>query len=280
LQLPREAGPVRVAGRRLLLEPIELAVQDGTLKFPQTIVPRDHVMLVPDPALCAATVLDRPGGGGQRLVVGRDDASFAGRQVLARLERERRQLPKGADGAGTVRRAMGMRRVFDQHEAVSIGEALESVHVGRLPGEMNRDDRPRARRDRRLDGLRIEGEGVEIDVGKNRYGVRFDDRRRSRQKRVRRHDDLIFRLDSQREQRDSQRDRAVDDRHTMPAAVHRSKAPLELLDLVTVEPSPLAAAERAQQAVFFRLAEDGPGGKRSCTDRRSAEQCEQVETFE
>ena len=49
LSRAREISAVRVARGRLLLEPIELAVEDGALKLPQAIVARDHVMLVPDP---------------------------------------------------------------------------------------------------------------------------------------------------------------------------------------------------------------------------------------
>ena len=61
---------------------------------------------------------------------------------------------------------------------------------------------------------------------------------------VRRHDDLVFRLDP-REQRDSQRDRAVDHGDAVAATVHRGEAPFEFFDLLAVKPSPRPAAQRA-----------------------------------
>ena len=94
----RQIPSIRLARPGLLLETIELAVQHGALKLAQAVVARDHVVLVPDAARHAAAVLDRATRRGQRLVVGRDDAAFAGGQVLARLEGERGQVADRARG--------------------------------------------------------------------------------------------------------------------------------------------------------------------------------------
>ena len=154
-----------------------------------------------------------------------------------------------------------MRGVFDHHETVSVARWRWSASmsagcpakctgmIARVRGVIAAST-----------AARIEVERVEVDVGEHRNRVRFHDRGGGGEERVRRHDDLVFGLDARREQRDSQRDRAVDDRDAVPAAVHRREAPLELLDLVAVEPSPLAAAQRPQQALLLRLAEDRPGG--------------------
>ena len=49
-----------------------------------------------------------------------------------------------------------------------------------------------------------------------------------------------------RHQREPQRDGAVDDRDAVLAAVHGGEALLELGDFLSVEPAPLAAAQRAR----------------------------------
>ena len=51
------------------------------------------------------------------------------------------------------------------------------------------------------------------------------------------------------------------------AAVHGGEALLELGDLGAVQLAPFAAAQRAQQALFLRLAEDRPGGERTSAER-------------
>ena len=45
----RQVLSIRLARPRLLLQAIELAVQHGALKLSQTVVARNHVVLVPAP---------------------------------------------------------------------------------------------------------------------------------------------------------------------------------------------------------------------------------------
>src|SRR2546426_5441782 len=88
-----EILPVAVARFSLLGQSIELAIQDRTLKFAESIVARNDVVLVPNAARNAPAVLNRTARLGQRVVVRRNDAAFARRQVLARLKRERAEMP-------------------------------------------------------------------------------------------------------------------------------------------------------------------------------------------
>ena len=161
-----------------------------------------------------------------------------------------------------------MRGIFDQHEMVKVRNPLERIHVGRLPGEVHRNDGARAGRDRGLDRAGIEVEGIEVDVREHRNRIRFHHRGRGGQKRVRRHDDLVFGLNAGREQRDSERHRAIGHRDAVPAAVHRSEALLELAHLRTIQAAPLPAAQGLEQTIFLGPAEDGPGGERTSADGR------------
>ena len=138
----------------------------------------------------------------------------------------------------------------------------------------------RARRDRGFDGCRIDVERVEVDVGEDRYRIRFDDGRGGGEKRVRRDDDLVFGLDACREQGDAQRDGAVGDGDAVPAAVHRGEALLELCDLVpsSLPHSPLrnVASSRSSSG----LAEDRPGRERAGADGCASEKSECVHACE
>ena len=105
---------VRVAWR-LLLQPIELAVQDGALELPEAIVARDHVMLIPDPALDAAAVLDRSAAArpAPSSLVVMMPPSPAVRFLLDWKENEA-MCPREPTGPAAIGRAVRMRGVLDQ----------------------------------------------------------------------------------------------------------------------------------------------------------------------
>jgi hypothetical protein len=65
---------------------------------------------------------------------------------------------------------MGLGRVLDHAQAVAPGDREDRVEIGRLAVEMHRQDRPRARRDRRLDpaGIDVEGRGIGLDRHRRR----------------------------------------------------------------------------------------------------------------
>ncbi len=109
----REVPAIRVAGARLLLQSIELAVQDRALKLAEAVVTSDDVMLVPHAAGDPAAVLNRSTGLGERIVIGRDDAAFARRQVLARLKRERGEVPERTGRTPVITCPVRMRGILD-----------------------------------------------------------------------------------------------------------------------------------------------------------------------
>jgi hypothetical protein len=65
---------------------------------------------------------------------------------------------------------------------------------------------------------------------------------------------------------------AVHHGDAMLRAVILGEAALESLHFLAGESSPVAAAQRAENGLFFLASEDWPGGKRLRTNRRSAEE--------
>ena len=166
---------------------------------------------------------------------------------------------------------MGMGGIFNHDQLVPLGDGHDGVHVRDLAGHVHRHDGAGARRDGGFDGLGVEVEGFQVNVREHRHGVGLDHRRRGGEERVRRHDHLVLGLDAGGHQGDTQRDGAVDHADAVLGAVHGGEALLEFSDLRAVELAPLAAAERAQQPLFLRLAEDRPGGEGTGADRLPTE---------
>ena len=75
---------------------------------------------------------------GELIVIGRDHTTFPGGERLGRVKAERRQFADGSDGGAAKRGWKRMCRIFDDMETVAGGEMLNSVHIARLPGKMDR----------------------------------------------------------------------------------------------------------------------------------------------
>ena len=89
--------------------------------------------------------------------------------------------------------------------AVPPGNRQDGRHVGRLPVEMHGHERSGARRDRRLDCRRVDGQALGIDVREDRPRARHHDgeRRVRRRQRARHH--LVSGADAERAQGQRQR---------------------------------------------------------------------------
>ncbi len=81
-----EALAVLVARIGLFFEAIELGVEDGALKFGEAIIAGDAMVFVPDAAFDSAATVNAATGGGEFVVVGGDEAAFAGREIFAGLK--------------------------------------------------------------------------------------------------------------------------------------------------------------------------------------------------
>jgi hypothetical protein len=96
---------------------------------------------------------------------------------------------------------MGLARVFDHDQAMVARDRHDGVHIGHVAVQVNRNDPPRKRPDRRLEAPGIQRAGVGIDVDED--GDRSDQRNRfgRRHEAVGGGDDLIARADAARPER-------------------------------------------------------------------------------
>ena len=90
---------------------------------------------------------------------------------------------------------MSLRRILDDREAMSRGDSGDSVHVGRLAAEVDRDDRPRPRTDRSLDPVGVDVPGGLGGVDPDRPGARRGDGEPGRDPGVGGDDHLVARTD-------------------------------------------------------------------------------------
>jgi hypothetical protein len=147
--------------------------------------------------------------------------------------------------------------VLDERQAVASRDHLEAGHVCRIAEDVDREDRLRAARDRRLGRLRIEVERHWVDVREDRArplverGVgRGDEREGAR-------DHLVPLPHPDRSQRQVQAGCATADGARLRGADLRCEAPLELC-----EPRPqrkLPGAQHLDHRALLLLAQHRPG---------------------
>jgi len=140
--------------------------------------------------------------GGQRLVVRRQRAGIAERsEVLAGIEAVRggaRQLPRTqAVSLGPVRLA----RVLDDGEAAAHRDLVDRAQVGELSVEVDGNDEARPLGDGGFDLRRVEVPVLVRHVDDDRTAPCLRNGFERRDERRRRHNDLVSRLDSRREER-------------------------------------------------------------------------------
>ena len=102
------------------------------------------------------------------LVVGGDDAPLAGGDDVGHVGAEGGQVGQGAGRLTLVERAVGLGGVLHHEESVLFGDGVDGVHFGRFAHEVHRHDGPGTRRDGGLDLLRVDVEGLPLDVYEDR----------------------------------------------------------------------------------------------------------------
>ena len=134
----------------------------------------DRIRVIPshiDPTVALHAVeLPQLDAGGEVVVVGGHHAAFARRHVLDRVEGEagRRRAVRGAapDRPAFVRGAGGVGRVLQDQHVLTAGlpkHAADRIEIGRLAGEVDRDDHAGARGERRGQGLGTEATRLVLD---------------------------------------------------------------------------------------------------------------------
>ena len=141
---------------------------------------------------------------------------------------------------------------------MTASDVANGCEVNRKTAKMHDNHRPGFRRNQCLDRLRINVEGVELNVGKDRNCIGLDDCRGCCQERVRRDDHFVAGLDSRRQQGQAEGYRAVDHADAVVRPVIGGKVLLERGDLVAGQFSPATAFQRTDQGVTLRIAKDRP----------------------
>ena len=162
--------------------------------------------------LAPVAQLAHPSGEGG--IVGDCAAAFAaGAKVLAWVEAEAADRANRACAPALPGRAMRLGGVLDDLQAMLRGDRHDGVHVGHATVQVDGDNGLGARRDRALDGRRVDvpGERIGIDQHWRRAGV-ADGRDRGDEGHGGR-DHLVARADAKREQREVQRGGAGIQRH-------------------------------------------------------------------
>ena len=135
--------------------------------------------------------------------------------------------------AGTV----GLRRVFDDPQAVSCRNFQNRSHLRRLPVEMNGNQCTRSGCDPRLDLVHIDRVGAWIDIDEYRRCSSMDNGFGCRDKTIRGENDLIAFADIQRFQRQYERIRTIRDANRVADFTIIREAALESLHGDTTDES-------------------------------------------
>src|SRR5262249_31340099 len=101
---------------------------------------------------------------GEIVTTRRDDAALTGGHYLARIERETADVADRADRPASVTGPDRTGCILDDCEVVAPCDPSDLVHLRSEAEQMDCDDSPGARRDRRCDCRRIKVVGVKIDV--------------------------------------------------------------------------------------------------------------------
>jgi hypothetical protein len=168
----------------------------------------------------------------ERVVARRDEAGVAeGAEVLARKKGEAAERADAAGGAAAVRRANRLRGILDNRHTSGGGGGDDRIHLGGQAEQVNRKERPGARRDRRAERVGPDVVRVEIDVDEHRPRADPRDGAGAREERVRGGDDLVAGADATRHQREQQRVGAGRHGDRVAHAEHRRHLALERIDL-------------------------------------------------
>ncbi len=156
-----------------------------------------------------------------------DEAPFARRQELARLEAECADVAEASEALSAETPADGLRDVLDQQQAMLATKRGEHVDARRRAAHVHRDDRTRMGRKPAAHVVGIERERI-VDLGDDRHGADREHRARGRHPCVARHDDLVARPDAERRESGDQRARAGVDRQRVSDVETPREGALEL----------------------------------------------------
>ena len=187
----------------------------------------------------------------ERVVIGHDHPALAGRDHLARVEREDGLMRVRADPPSVEGLADSRRGILDDLDAVPLRDVVDRADVARETDLVDRQDGFRAFGDPFLDVAGVDVERPCVDVAEDDVRARVEHRVRRSDERERRDDDLVAAADADARQRQMQSGRAGGRRDAVPRADVRRDRPLELGDLRTLRhPAALDRLVRRARLVF------------------------------
>ena len=208
----------------------QLDPEDGGLHRVETAVGPEHDVVVavgPGPV-----VGDLAHAGREVGVRGRDHSRVAvGPEVLARVEAEAGRVAQGPGPASLPLRPVGLGGVLEDRKVVTSSDLVDGRHVRGVAVEVDGQDELRARRDRALEPLGIQGEGVGVDVDEDRRRPHQQDRLAGGDEGVGDGHDLVPGADAVGSERQVERVGAVGHRAGVGGAAEIGVFPLELLDV-------------------------------------------------
>ncbi|HYK99119.1 MAG TPA: aminotransferase class I/II-fold pyridoxal phosphate-dependent enzyme [Candidatus Acidoferrales bacterium] len=251
-----------------LVELAELHEADRRLDVGHAVVESELVVLLDDHAVGLVPLEVRHAHAvraqlaravGDRVVLGRDHDALAGRDDLARVEREHGLVRVRPDPPPLVRLADRGRGVLDHVEAVLLRDRVDGVDVACEADLVDGHDRLGALGDALLDVVRVDVEGARVDLAEDDLGAGVQHRVRRRDEGERRHDDLVTRADARGREREVQAGRARRRRDAVLRADVRRDGLLELGHLRALRHP--AAPDRLEGRARLLLAERGLGDR-------------------
>ena len=242
-------------------------------------------LLRPETSCAYRSTRDRPWSASRRmpsisaLSFGHHGPTVAeGSQVLAGVEAER---PGHSPAPGPPPGEAGpvcLRGVLDEGQPVPFGERRQGGHVRHLTEQVHDDHSSRPGADGRGHRVGVDQEGVGEHVDEPGRGAHRHDGLRRRDERVRRHDHLVARPDTQAGEDELESVRAVRDACAVAHLAVLGEGRLEGGDLgaadepAVLEHRPPCPIERlAELGVHLRQVEEGDG--RGATDRPRPRAC-------
>ena len=137
-----------------------------------------------------------------------------------------------------------------------VGDRAQLVQLARIPVDVDRDDRLRARRYGRLDRTRIHVERLRVDVGEDGDAALVHEAVRRRSERVRRRDHLVARLDAGGDAEQMETGGPGRDRGRVRRADPRREELLEPVDHRTERQAP--GTHDLDDELFLALVEERP----------------------
>ena len=201
------------------------------------------------------------------IIVGHHHAAFAARtENLVVAEAECSDVPEGTGTASLVLGAMCLGGVLDDHQVVLRRQGHARIHIRRVPGQMNRDNRTCALVQVFADRFDADVLCLQIDIGEHGDGLLVQHRKRSGDEGAARHDDLVARSHVGGRQCHVQRRRPV---HHGNAVLHTAECREPLLEVHPATARPVihpALAQDVFDGVDLLVREVRPRRKRPAAD--------------